>query len=184
MIIYKGRGRNNVGPAEGLFEVPRKDTGNEPMQTNGNATLTNAQFEAGVGILLGDGGMISGKNGSALLFGQSTIHTLYLLFVFGLFFDYCLTFPNLTCIWDHRYNHYNYLWQFRTMALPCFNPLRIHPSIGCFLTEISLAHWIMCDGGKILRGGVFLDTFSFTIDEQLLNELTAKCIGEFLSLTN
>ena len=37
--------------------------------------------------------------------------------------------------------------------------------IGLFITPIALAHWIMCDGGKILRGGVFLDTFSFTIDE-------------------
>jgi hypothetical protein len=146
-----GRGLKNVGPAEGAFKVPLKQTGNRSMLTNDDAGLTDTQFEAAVGVLLGDGGMTSGKKGSALLFGQSVIHTLYVLFVFNLFFDYCLTFPNLCCMWDPRYNHYNYMWHFHTMTSPCFNPLyflfydeqgnrRIHPSIGNFLTAISLAH--------------------------------------------
>jgi len=42
---------------------------------------------------------------------------------------------------------------------------RIHPSIGLFLTPIALAHWIMCDGCKMIRGGLFLATYSFTLRE-------------------
>jgi hypothetical protein len=33
----EGRGRKNVGPAEGSFVVPRKDTGNVSMQINDGA---------------------------------------------------------------------------------------------------------------------------------------------------
>lgn len=153
------RKRINIGPAEGFVDIPLKATGNDSSQIKSEAPLTDSQTQAGVGILLGDGAMIHGNKGSAILFGQSVIHTFYLLFVFDLFFDYCHNFPNLVCMWDPRYNHYNYLWRFNTMTLPCFDQLyflfydeqgnrRLHPSIGDFLTEISLAHWIMCDGRK------------------------------------
>lgn len=167
----------NIGPATGLFNLPPKATENQLSGSHrAEKQLTEEQFQAGVGILLGDGAMLSGSKGASFQLAQGTVHTLYLLFVFGLFFDLCANFPQLYSLWDPRYLHYNYMWKFTTVSLPCFNPLyhlfydeqgnrRIHHLLGAYLTAVGLAHWIMCDGEKILRGGVFLNTFSFTMEE-------------------
>jgi len=169
--------RKNIGPAEGLVIIPRKEPVNEwTPQLKADASLTEEQMEAGVGILLGDGSMDPCKDGPAFILTQSTAHTLYLFAVFGLFFDLCTNLPQLYCKWDVRYMCYYYSWGFRTASLPCFDVLyslfydeqgnrRIHPTIFEYFTPISLAHWIMCYGEKIARGGLFLATYSFTLEE-------------------
>ncbi|RUS23425.1 homing endonuclease [Endogone sp. FLAS-F59071] len=167
----------NIGPIKGLFTLPPKATGNSfPEEQRAETQLTDEQIQAGVGIMLGDGSMDSSKNGASFQLAQGTVHTPYLLFVFGLFFDLCANFPQLYSTWDTRYLHYNYMLKFTTVTLPCFSQLynlfydeqgnrRLHPLLGAYLTARGLAHWIMCDGEKINRGGVFLNTFSFSMEE-------------------
>jgi LAGLIDADG DNA endonuclease family len=167
----------NEGPSEGLVKTTPKETGNQFNETQqSKMQLTNEQMQVGVGVMLGDGSITKSSNGSTLSLAQGTVHTSYFLFVFGLLFDLCKKFPNMYSTWDVRYHHYNYQWKFYTAALSCLNKLyslfydeqgkrRIRPDLIVYLTPIALAHWIICDGEKLVRGGLFLNTFSFSMEE-------------------
>lgn len=63
----------------------------------------------------------------------------------------------------------------KTFTLPCFNLFLnvfyvdgvkcINPIIGSYLTNVSLAYWIMCDG-YFHCGGVMICTESFSLEDQ------------------
>jgi len=126
--------------------------------------------------MLGDLG-ISGvlKDSVAFKFEQSSIHGLYIMHLFSLFFDYCTGFPRIFERHDPRYDKTDYSIYFLTMALPCFMSVyniyfvegvkRIPLNIVEYLTDVVLAYWISDDGGKITDAGLILNTSGFSKPE-------------------
>jgi LAGLIDADG DNA endonuclease family len=86
-------------------------------------SISEYQLFAAVGIILGDGSLHQGGQGTVLSFSQTTKHTLYFLYVFSLFFDLIGTFPYFMSRFDPRYQAYYYNWQFSTLQFPCLNVL-------------------------------------------------------------
>jgi hypothetical protein len=77
------------------------------------------------------------------------------------------------------------------LALPCFNEyhelfypngVKIIPNnISDYLTEVSLAFWIMDDGGKTTHGDLLLHTNSYTLEEV---ELLVSVLNNKFNLTS
>jgi len=125
------------------------------------------------GIMLSDGHVQrrSKTGNSRFTFGQSTENEAYFWHVFNLFKPYCTTDftpkPKEHIVKGVLY----YSLDFATMQLPCFNYFReifyvgrtkVVPAVfTTFLTPVSLAFWIMCDGSA--QGpGLHLNTYKFT----------------------
>lgn len=113
---------------------------------------------------------ISEKANARFIFRQGSRNADYLFLLYELFKDYVLTPPSVTTIWDKESQKSRYNLSFSTLALPCFNEFyslfyfegkKIIPkNISNYLTEISLAYWIM-DDGNFSGSGVKLHTNAF-----------------------
>jgi len=137
-----------------------------------------------VGLLLGD--LFGQKAGHCVnvrfTFAQGLVHLEYLLYLYGLFSNYCSNEPKI-----YKVGGVNKAIRFFTYALPCFNELyeifypdgkKIVPlNIGELLTALSLAYWISDDGSfnKLYRA-VILCTNGFSKEEVnlLINVLNSK----------
>lgn len=124
------------------------------------------------------------KANTRLVFRQGSINAGYLLHLYSLFEKYVNTPPSVTSITDSVTGSIRYNLSFTTLALPCFNPLydkfyingkKVVPAnIADFLTSVSLAYWIMVDGG-FTGSGLKLYTNAFSQDElKLLVEALDK----------
>lgn len=180
----------------------KKDSSNELKEKNknyptyrtranakSNLILTDYLKEALIGLTLGDVSLEKATKNSniRLRFEQGLIHSEYLHFLYDLFKIYTLSSPKITNRKpDKRTGKiYNSLI-FKTRMLPCFNYLwdlfykdnkKVVPSnISSLLTEVSLAFWIMDDGGVGSGDTLHLNTDSFTEEEVnlLLETLNEK----------
>jgi len=151
--------------------------------------LTDYLKQALIGLILGDVSLEKATTNSnvRLRFDQSSsIHSSYLYFLYNLFKDYTLTAPKSTNRKpDKRTGKiYNSLI-FKTRMLPCnnflwdlfyLNNIKIVPlNIQELLTEVSLAFWIMDDGGLGPGGELILHTNSYSSDEVDLLIKVLKC---------
>ena len=146
---------------QGYVTLPGKPTGN----TNGvnnrftseqklNMTLTSEQQEVAVGLMLNDGSLTKGRDGTSLDFDQSATKNVgYFLHVLTIYFDLLASMSSLNSHWHNIYSKYTYSWKLHTPQLPCLNWLyflfydetgkrRIHPDIVQHITPCVLAHWI------------------------------------------
>lgn len=132
------------------------------------------------GSLLGDGFAERriGGNGTRITFYQEGIHVSYLLWLHGLFSEQGYCSSNLPEIQTRLglKGKVRKIIRFRTFTYTSFNwihdmwyinGIKVVPSnIGCFLTPLALAIWIMDDGGKV-SNGLKLATNLFTYSECL-----------------
>jgi len=101
------------------------------------------------------------------MFKQGSIHSSYLVYLYDLFYDFCLTSPKFRGYYDKRTHTAYVSIYFNTRALPIFyyyhslfyiNGIKTIPSnIGELLTPIGLAYWAM-DNGYISDSKFFLCT--------------------------
>jgi LAGLIDADG DNA endonuclease family len=164
---------------QNLYLTQVKDTGLfYSLQEKDNIIVSELIFQVLIGVLLGDAKAYKSlsKNTTTIYFSQSSIHTLYLIHLFSLFYDYSENYPRLREQKDSRYNKSYYSWDFNTMSLLCFNYFydlfyntkgrKIVPlNIIDLLTPIGLAFWISDDGGAQKKGGPYLYTNAFTEEE-------------------
>ncbi len=146
--------------------------------------LPNHIINIVVGLLLSDAwlrwGNKGGRGQARLGFKQSFDHLEYLLQVFFLLSHYCKTVPNL----GFTRQGFVYL-NFATRSLACFselynlfyvNGIKVIPrDIYNLLTIAGLAH-LICGDGSYKDGGVYLNTQSFTLldNVRLMNVLMIK----------
>lgn len=159
-----------------------------------NTQLSNFQKEALAGLMLGDlHAERTSLNGDTRLSFDQTLngHSEYLEWLCVLFEPFVGTKPRPTNRKpDARTGKiYNSL-QFKTLRFPCFNlyrdlfytngaisgPKTQDRSISNFITAISLAFWIMDDGGHTVYGGLTLHTNNQTKSDVqfLINVLSSK----------
>lgn len=129
-----------------------------------------------VGVILGDVYMrrSSIKSNTRIVFRQGAKNVEYLNHLYLLFKDFVLTPPVKYTITDKNTNIARYNYSFSTMSLPCFNEFyelfyldgkKIVPKdISNILTPISLAYWIMDDGG-FTGSGLKLHTDAIKIED-------------------
>ena len=142
-----------------------------------------------VGNILGDVYMrrFLSKANTRLTFRQGSINAEYLLYLYGLFQHFVTTPPSISSIKDKITGKTRYNLSFTTLALPCFNQLyetfyvngkKIIPAnIAELLTPVSLAFWIMDDGG-FTGSGLKLYTNAFSSsDLDLLIDALDKNFG-------
>lgn len=158
-------------------------------------SLTNEQWEASIGLMLGDASLQTQNNGKTyrLKFEWSAKSKPYLDHVFNLFDEWVLSNPHKKSRLSPKGNLV-INWGFQTISHEAFNPLAklffkdsfkkgISESLILnHLTERGLAYWFMDDGGKLdynknsKNKSLVLNTQSFTETEVVLlyKELTAK----------
>jgi hypothetical protein len=168
-------------------EKPKK--ARKRINSDSPLIITDYLKQALIGLILGDVSLEKATSNSnvRLRFDQSSsIHSSYLYFLYNLFKDYTLTPPKSTNRKpDKRTGKiYNSLI-FKTRMLPCNNFLwdlfyknriKIVPlNIQELLTEVSLAFWIMDDGGLGQSGQLILHTNSYSSDEVDLLIKVLKC---------
>lgn len=129
-----------------------------------------------IGNILGDIYMrrFSVSSNSRLIFRQGSVNSDYLYHLYDLFKDFTLKGPSKTIILDKETQKSRYNLSFATLALPCFNEYyelfyfdgnKIVPSnISNYLTRVSLAYWIMDDGGYT-GSGLKLYTNAFKLED-------------------
>lgn len=109
-----------------------------------------------------------------VVFRQGSANTDYLLHLYDLFKEYTLKSPSIYNIKDKKSNKVRSNLSFTTLALPCFNEYydlfykdgikRIPTDIDRYLTKMSLAYWIMDDGG-FTGNGLKLYTNAYNLEE-------------------
>lgn len=124
--------------------------------------------------ILGDVHMrrFSDRANARIIFRQGTNNSQYLLHLYDLFQHFVMTPPSIYTVKDKNSTRSNI--SFSTLALPCFNEFshlfyfegtkRVPQNISDYLTKISLAYWIMDDGG-FTGNGLKLYTNAFTIED-------------------
>lgn len=129
-----------------------------------------------IGNILGDVHMrrFSEKANVRIIFRQGSINASYLLHLYSLFQEFVLTPPSVSIVTDKKTGKVRYNLSFSTLSLPCFNELYeifyfegkkfIPNNIADLLTPVSLAYWIMDDGG-FTGSGLKLYTNSFSLEE-------------------
>jgi len=145
-----------------------------------NLGLSDFQREALIGLILGDLHISRLKitHNTRLMFKQSYINSSYLVHLYTLYCDYCLSEPKFKKYYDKRTNKIYYSIYFNTRMLSIFNYYHslfyingvktIPSNIGELLTPIGLAYWAMDDGNKNKKN-FYLNTDSLSLDEvQLL----------------
>jgi hypothetical protein len=156
--------------------------------------LTNVQFEAAIGLILGDVSIQSQNKGKTyrLKFEWGDINKDYAFHVYDLFKEWILTEPKAQTRINSNGNEV-LTWRFQTFSHEAFNPLaELFLSvqgkkmikdglIRDHLTPRGLAYWFCDDGGKLdyssNKGkGIVFNTHSFTEAEvrQMCTELEAK----------
>lgn len=142
--------------------------------------LTNYQKEAIIGLILGDLHISKVKKtyNARLMFKQGLKNCNYIIHLFYLFSDYCISIPKIKSYFDKRTNKTYYSIYFDTRSLSIFNyyhslfydneGVKLIPSnIGDLLTPVGLAYWAMDDGNKH-RTHFYLNTDSFSLDDTIL----------------
>lgn len=119
----------------------------------------------------------SEKGNTHLRFGQGLVHEAYLLFLYELFKDYCLSAPKKHEHFLKSTNKSYSTINFQTYSLACFNEFynlfyvngvkTVPNNIAELLTPQALAMWSQDDGNK-LESGFTLNTHSYTKGENLL----------------
>ena len=145
-----------------------------------------------IGLMLGD--LFAEKrnpnSNTRLQFKQSIKNKVYIEHLYSIFKDYCNSEPKITTSIDQRpgKKDLNISIKFWTQSLPCFNQLyetfyvngkKIIPTnIAEILTPVSLAYWIMDDGG-FTGSGLKLYTNAFSLDDLnlLVDALDKKCFA-------
>ena len=161
---------------------------------NSLTSLSVEQWEASIGLLLGDASLQSQNNGKTyrMKFEWGDKTKPYLDHVYNLFDEWVLSSPHKKSRLSPKGNLV-VNWGFQTISHEAFNPLAnlflitnkkgIPDSlIMNHLTSRGLAYWFMDDGGKLdynknsKNKSIVLNTQSFTEDEvkMLSNELKAK----------
>ena len=161
---------------------------------NSLTSLRVEQWEASIGLLLGDASLQSQNNGKTyrMKFEWGDKTKPYLDHVYNLFDEWVLSSPHKKSRLSPKGNLV-VNWGFQTISHEAFNPLAnlflitnkkgIPDSlIMNHLTSRGLAYWFMDDGGKLdynknsKNKSIVLNTQSFTEDEvkMLSNELKAK----------
>jgi len=153
------------------------------------STLSNNNSHVLVGLLLGDANLQrrSRTSNTRLHFTQSEKHFYFFINVFNIFKSFCnlpednLNFipqPKIKIVKGISYKIYT----FTTLQLPCFNfyyemfypnGKKIVPgNIDVYLSPITLAYWIMCDG-SLQNQGIHLNTYGFNLNDNkiLVNAL-------------
>jgi hypothetical protein len=142
------------------------------------------------GSLLGDGTMERDGHGSRFAFYQEKIHGEYLLWLHQTIFSLGYCKPDLPII-QTRLNsdgEIRYIYRFRTYTYSSFNWIhdafypnkkKIVPSfLSNYFSPLSLAIWIMDDGGHIKDRGLKLSANSFTLVEvKFLTQLLENKFG-------
>lgn len=136
------------------------------------------QYNIIIGLLLSDGWLtLSSKTSinARLGFKQTFNNLPYVLFIFNELSHYCSSYPNI--IKNKRLEKVYLALNFFTRSLPCFtelyklfyiNNVKVIPKdIYNLLTPVTLAHWIMGDGG-FKSQGVYLCTDSYSIQDVIL----------------
>ena len=148
--------------------------------------LTKDQWEASIGLILGDASLQSQNNGKTfrIKFEWGNKYKSYVNHVYNLFDEWVLSQPHK----KSRLSPQNNLvinWGFQTISHKAFNPLaelflingkKSVPKylIKNHLTEKGLAYWFMDDGGKLdynknsKNKSIVLNTHSFP-EEEVLN---------------
>jgi hypothetical protein len=135
--------------------------------------------QALIGLLLGDvyANRLKAHHNTRLSFDQSKDkHSDYLNYLYDLFEPFVGTKPTSTNRKPDKRTGLTYdSLIFKTLAFPCFNEFyelfypngtKIVPlNISEYLTGVSLAFWIMDDGGKTTYGDLLLHTNSYTLEE-------------------
>ena len=141
-----------------------------------NFTLDEFLKQVLVGNLLGDIYMRRSSDTANVraVFRQGSTNAEYLLHLYCLFQQFVQTPPSITTIEDTKTGKTRQNISFTTLALPCFNEfyglfyangIKIVPTnIANYITPVSLAYWIMDDGG-FTGSGLKLYTNAFTKDE-------------------
>lgn len=143
-----------------------------------------------VGILLSDGWMQKQNKGghARLFFKQSIVRSEYVFFVFILLQHYCKSYPQLgySKLKGKTFLAPRAFLNISTRSLVCFTEIyslfyvegkKIVPhNIFDLLTIEGLAHWVCGDGSYANGGGLYLNTQSFTVLEnvRLINVLIIK----------
>ena len=129
-----------------------------------------------IGNILGDVYMrkYSEKANARVIFRQGSVNTDYLMHLYDLFKDFVSVALSKTTIKNQISGKSRYNLSFATLALPCFNEpynlfyvkgkKTIPENISNYLTKISLAYWIMDDGG-FTGSGLKLYTNAYTLAE-------------------
>ena len=138
-----------------------------------------------IGNILGDIHMrrFSNTSNTRLIFRQGSKNSDYLLHLYELFKKYTLKGPSITTIVNKETEKSRNNLSFATLALPCFNDFynlfyfegqkRVPNNISKYLTEVSLAYWIMDDRG-FTGNGLKLYTNAFKIEDINLLKKTLK----------
>lgn len=141
--------------------------------------LTLMQYQAAIGLILGDARIELSKSGygALLKFEWGNVNKEYAFHVYELFLDYCLTPPRKQVRINVNGNEVT-TWCFQTLSHKDFlglanlfliNGKKIVPNKLIFnhLTEVGLAYWFIDDGG--INGshsyGIQINTQSFTVEE-------------------
>lgn len=141
--------------------------------------LTLMQYQAAIGLILGDARIEFSKsgNGALLKFEWGDVNKKYAFHVYGLFQDYCLTHPRKQVRTNSNGNEV-ITWCFQTLSHKDFLSLAdlflvngkkviVDKLIYNHLTQVGLAYWFMDDGG--INGshsyGIQINTQSFTVEE-------------------
>ena len=133
------------------------------------------------GMMLGDAyASRANLNGNVRIqFHHSLKQAFFIDHLYGLFKEFCGTLPVHKYREDLRINRTKevHTIMFKTLTLPCFNIFQetfyvngvkcINPIIGSYLTNVSLAYWIMCDS-YFHSNGVMICTESFSLENQLV----------------
>jgi len=156
-----------------------------------NLELSLELEEIIIGLMIGDlfAEKINPNSNTRLQFKQSKKNKNYIDHLYSLFKEYSGSEPKITSWFDNRpgKNKTYSSVKFSTFSLPCFNKFRslFYDSLGTkiipdnleiFLTERSLAYWIMDDGYKSGNG------FYFCTDSYSLSE--NKKLSQILKKTN
>lgn len=149
-------------------------------------TLNPYHYGVIVGILLSDGWTskqyVTGE--ARITLKQSVKNSDYLFYAFFILCHYCYSYPH-TATTTLKSNNIHHSIFFYTRSLNCFTNLHndfynsgkkgVPEDIYNILTIQGLAHWI-CGDGTHSRGGIILQTQSFTVCDvvRLINVLTLK----------
>jgi heme/copper-type cytochrome/quinol oxidase subunit 1 len=130
-----------------------------------------------VGLLLSDGWMQKQnlRGQTRLCLKQSLVRSEYLLFVFFLLKHYCKSYPKIGYA-KLNGKIFPFLY-FSSRSLFCFTEIysmfyvegtkRVPENIFELLNIEGLAHWICGDGSYVKGGGLYLNTQSFSISDNL-----------------
>lgn len=161
---------------------------------NSLITLSNLQWEAAIGLMLGDASLQTQNNGKTyrMKFEWSDKNKAYVDHVYALFDEWVLSVPHKKTRISPKGNTV-INWGFQTISHQAFNPLAdlfiintkksIKDSlIKDHLTSVGLTYWFMDDGGKLdynknsKNKSIVLNTQSFTDLEviNMANDLSNK----------